>query len=640
MKQLLFTLWAIPFLLFAENCNVQQVFIDRIIYNNKVYSSGNDNGYHNKSYLKLDTVFAGDIFGRETVPLTIVPGFIGEVQPVNYAVYVLQEVDGEINEWLKYEAKNIIGKAQANIKFDHYGLNKFRVIATLGEINSESTCSGEIEDYSILAKGHSVFVDEPIFDATKVHINAITINGCKDIDSEDYPYGSFPNNPWCGSGDERHMIYLGETNTFKFEAANIGGGDLYWHFYLDYNRDRRLSDDELVAKGLGNDFEGEFYAPLNQTVYYYDGVYEDEVGLQGYIIARKGEDIPDVLDQWPAVYLGDAEILPFPVHFFYKGGLEQYPSDKVLPYAYSMQTLDIKPTSATLEWHSIYSEFAEYYCQPFNYKINIISEDGTYDKTFESMPGGQSDKVTIIGLEPNTKYFWRVHLDPDACNSDYPIYVQKSSYMQFTTLEQQFCYETNEPNDTKALATPMIINDPKYGKICIAGDDDFFSFEINSNIPQSYDIHLTGMNKPETGGIYYMLLYKEGQFWFINGSAIDTTEPKTLTQALTAGKYYIQVHGKEVIKKSEYYKVIVEPSAPIIWYSQNDQLMYPNPAKRGQDVFIHAAPENTSYAIYDQMGFKVTEGSLSDKTISLSGIARPGLYYISINAEKFPLIVE
>ncbi|MDW8157637.1 MAG: fibronectin type III domain-containing protein [Bacteroidia bacterium] len=180
-----------------------------------------------------------------------------------------------------------------------------------------------------------------------------------------------------------------------------------------------------------------------------------------------------------------------------------------------LTSTNISGSSATLSWNPISG--ASYVVE---YKVS--------GSTTWSSASTSTNSFTLTGLNPGTTYQWQVKA---VCGN---IQSSPSSIVTFTT--QAGCQDPNENNNTSASATTLAPNTSKQGRICPAGDVDWFKVTIST--PSNITVTLTNLPADYNLELYVNGTYSQGSY----ASGISN-ETITITNA-APGTYHFRVYGQ------------------------------------------------------------------------------------------------
>lgn len=602
-------------------------YINRVTINDKTFTTGDNGGYYDgpgNEYNGLECLYT-----NKTISFTLEPGFKDGVEkPLYWAIYLDVDHDGFFTTKDRiFSADEVMGKAQANVVIN--GPGKYMIVCNDQPIKDANLfCQGEVEFYYI----SSIYSDEPIipndlwfylFDyfsnPPPVHLLNINIGG-KSFQID-----------W--NADQEALIQMIDefidlqftfelNNVYPFELvagfqkqypASLDG--MHWKIFLDLNKNGIIEKEagEVIYSSESSGKKG---------VFILDDLYIPFTGETGetflYIGLRDGQPVPDDISCMNSSSK-NGQVIKFNVALKSTSSLSP-------PPLYPL-THDISSTGAVLNWRSS--------GQNVSYEVGF-KEKGmdTWQKLFLT-----SDTALIVShLEPESNYEWAVRT-----KIKYH-YNQWSQNVPFTTLSPENCgtdkYDLppNTPNNNKQHATPLTIGQNIYGLIC--GDEqDWFTFQINSQIPQNYEFKLSGENGGNLGGKYSMILYKDGEVGWLNDVIVVDNAPQTITKSLTAGTYFIQVLALDGVSQSSYYRLSVQQN---IWNIQNqlasdddDFVVYPNPVVLGENIYLKL-DENRGgrpfkLVLYNHFGEKVTGGIYEGPLLRLDQkITKKGLYYLTI----------
>ncbi len=602
----------------AKTCpeQFQNVYIDKITFDDVTIETG----YNYGSYTSDKSLFIYP--DKHITSFSLSPGFIDEPQsPLNWAIYTNEHSNlGLPSAYEKklWEVKQVIGDVHGTLNLsgifsDPYdSLYQFRIYCSKSEIYDNNTCVAEYESYSF-QKPEPL---QPIY-FPSVLISSVDINGVTrgiDYDHENNLYG-YPNSKY------GLKIYMPYENTFKITSVYFGNKTLYWKLFIDYNANGVIEASEVVSSGQGKTFEGTFEPTFE------DGY--QEVFTDAYIVVREGMPVPDLVDD---VDLGNAHIAQFDVSQKFDG------INVSSPLRLWRGVKDITSTGAKIGW-------SWYDNKPNDFEINVFEVGGNWSRKY--FVENEQLWLYLDGLKPNTAYAWNIKVIGEEFD-----YILASQTITFKTLSSKNCgtdiNEVHANNDVKEHATPLQLGMPKYGLMC-ESEVDYFEFEVSSYIPKDFDIKLSGKTTNILNGVYYLLLFKDGQDEAIEYAVSYNNDPKELSATLGYGKYYVMVYGASIESKFHYYKLLVEASLPIqLAIPENGDQgyeIYPNPVVLDGVMTIQLndelSKENIPYSLHDQYGMLVAEGISSRSEINLHGeITKPGLYYIKIAGQTERIVVE
>jgi hypothetical protein len=177
----------------------------------------------------------------------------------------------------------------------------------------------------------------------------------------------------------------------------------------------------------------------------------------------------------------------------------------------------------------------------------------------------------LTGLVASTAYNWRVRANCGGGNNS-----AFGSTQNFTTTAS--CTDPNESNNSSTTATGLTIGTPKLGRICGAGDVDWFKVTLSGTT----NIRFTLSQLPQN---YNLELYINGTF--VTGSyQSGTNNDVIIRNGQTANTLYYRVYGyNNVFDNLLDYQVLAETSH-VAYKDENAVIsegnvmvqLYPNPA--------------------------------------------------------------
>jgi hypothetical protein len=180
-----------------------------------------------------------------------------------------------------------------------------------------------------------------------------------------------------------------------------------------------------------------------------------------------------------------------------------------------LTTTNISGSGATLSWNAVTG--ASYLVE---YKLSSA--------TSWSSASTSTNSFNLTGLNPGSTYQWQVKA---VCGN---ITSSPSAIITFTT--QAGCQDPNENNNLSSAATTLASNTPKIGRICPAGDVDWFKVTITA----TSNITVTLTNLPAD---YNLELFINGSYSQGSYSAGTNNETITLNNA-APGTYHFRVYGQ------------------------------------------------------------------------------------------------
>jgi len=225
----------------------------------------------------------------------------------------------------------------------------------------------------------------------------------------------------------------------------------------------------------------------------------------------------------------------------------------------SLSTTNVSTTVATCNWGAV-SGAVDY---TLEYKTNasptwtaVITTNTTYQLT---------------GLVASTAYNWRIRANCGGGNNS-----AFASVQNFTTTAS--CTDANESNNSSTTATGLTIGTSKLGRICGAGDVDWFKVTLSATTNIRFTLSQLPLN-------YNLELYIGGTF--VTGSyQSGTNNDVIIRNGQTANTLYYRVYGyNNVFDNLLDYQVLAETS-PVAFKDENAVIseggmmvqLYPNPA--------------------------------------------------------------